>query len=58
MLVSESDNEDEEGSLYSGDTSDAYASEEAVLRVCRGRQWTEVVGKVFSELMDELWCWT
>ena len=46
LLVSESDNEDEEAEAYIlKDTSDA-ASEEAVYEL-------EVVGKVFSELMDD-----
>ena len=45
LLVSESDNEDEEAEAYIlKDTSDAASEEDSEL---------EAVGKVFSELMDD-----
>ena len=53
LLVSESDNEDEEAEAYIlKDTSDA-ASEEAVYEFVEEDSELEVVGKVFSELMDD-----
>ena len=53
LLVSESDNEDEEAEAYIlKDTSDA-ASEEAVYEFVEEDSELEAVGKVFSELMDD-----
>ena len=53
LLVSESDNEDEEAEAYIlKDTSDA-ASEEAVYEFVEEDSELESVGKVFSELMDD-----
>ena len=51
LLVSESDNEDEEAYILK-DTSDA-ASEEAVYEFVEEDSELEAVGKVFSELMDD-----
>ena len=52
LLVSESDNEDEEEAYILKDTSDA-ASEEAVYEFVEEDSELESVGKVFSELMDD-----
>ena len=53
LLVSESDNEDEEAEAYIlKDTSDS-ASEEAVYEFIEEDSELEAVGKVFSELMDD-----
>ena len=51
LLVSESDNEEAEAYILK-DTSDA-ASEEAVYEFVEEDSELEVVGKVFSELMDD-----
>lgn len=53
LLVTESDNEDEDADVYIlKDVSEAV-SEEAVYEFVEDDSELEAVGKVFSELMDE-----